>query len=121
MLIGSRAIAYWNPEFKIRSNSDWDIIGTPESESWYRKQLKIPDEDRIEWHSPYQDERFSFAAQEAGFAVDIIETDQGKVHFFGEDDSSMTAWEVAKNVDTSGLATQNRAVYQQAEPVTHRR
>ena len=52
MLVGSRAIAYWNPEFKIGSNSDWDIIGTPESEDYFRMFLGIPDEDRIEWHDP---------------------------------------------------------------------
>ena len=53
MLIGSRAIAHWNPEFKIRSDSDWDIIGTPESEDFFRSRYSIPDSDRIEWHDPY--------------------------------------------------------------------
>lgn len=52
MLIGSRAIAHWNPDFKIRSNSDWDIIGTPESENFFRSRFSIPDNDRIEWHDP---------------------------------------------------------------------
>ena len=28
MLIGSRAIAHWNSDFKIKVDSDWDIIGT---------------------------------------------------------------------------------------------
>ena len=53
MLIGSRASAYWNPEFKIRSNSDWDIIGRSYENTFYRYELGIPDEDRIEWHDPY--------------------------------------------------------------------
>mgnify|MGYP006391751869 FL=1 len=52
MLVGSRAIAYWNPEFKIRPDSDWDIIGTPESEDFFRSRFSIPDNDRIEWHDP---------------------------------------------------------------------
>ncbi len=52
MLIGSRAIAYWNPEFKIGSDSDWDIIGTPESEDFFRSRFYIPDSERIEWHDP---------------------------------------------------------------------
>ena len=52
MLIGSRAIAHWNPEFKIRSNSDWDIIGSECENTFYRSELGIPDEDRIEWHDP---------------------------------------------------------------------
>ena len=29
MLIGSRAITYWNPDFKIRSNSDWESVELP--------------------------------------------------------------------------------------------
>jgi hypothetical protein len=53
MLIGSRAIAYWNPEFKVRSNSDWDIVGCSYENTFYRYELGIPDEDRIEWHDPY--------------------------------------------------------------------
>ena len=40
MLIGSRAIAYWNPDFKIRSDSDWDIIGAPESEMTHKRYYK---------------------------------------------------------------------------------
>ena len=52
MLIGSRAIAYWNPDFKIRSDSDWDIIGRSYENTFYRYELGIPDEDRIEWHDP---------------------------------------------------------------------
>ena len=52
MLVGSRAIAHWNPEFKIRSSSDWDIIGRSYEDTFYRSELGIPDEDRIEWHDP---------------------------------------------------------------------
>lgn len=52
MLIGSRAIAHWNPDFKTRVNFDWDIIGTPESEGFFRSRFSIPDGDRIEWHDP---------------------------------------------------------------------
>ena len=52
MLIGSRAIAHWNPEFKVRSDSDWDIIGRSYENTFYRYELGIPDEDRIEWHDP---------------------------------------------------------------------
>ena len=52
MLIGSRAIAHWNPEFKIRSDSDWDIIGCSYENTFYRYELGIPEEDRIEWHDP---------------------------------------------------------------------
>lgn len=50
MLIGSRAIAHWNPDFKIRGNSDWDIIGTPDGEDFFRSRFSIPDDDKIEWH-----------------------------------------------------------------------
>ena len=54
MLVGSRAIAHWNPGFKIRINSDWDIIGSSGSysEQVFRDILSIPKEDRIEWHHP---------------------------------------------------------------------
>lgn len=52
MLIGSRAIAHWNPDFKIRANSDWDIIGTPDGEEYFRMFLGIPGSGRIEWHDP---------------------------------------------------------------------
>ena len=27
MLIGSRALEYWNPNFKTKPNADWDFIG----------------------------------------------------------------------------------------------
>lgn len=52
MLIGSRAIAHWNPDFQIRADSDWDIIGRSYENTFYRSELNIPDNDRIEWHSP---------------------------------------------------------------------
>ncbi len=41
LLIGSRALEYWSPDFKARDNSDWDIIS----------EFKIVDDTRrIEWH-----------------------------------------------------------------------
>jgi hypothetical protein len=43
VLIGSRAVAYWFPDFKPREDSDWDFIGEPQ-------QLDVP--GRIEWHDP---------------------------------------------------------------------
>ena len=52
MLVGSRAIAHWNPYFKVRPDSDWDIIGRSYENTFYRYELGIPDEDRIEWHDP---------------------------------------------------------------------
>ena len=52
MLIGSRAIAHWNPDFKIGANSDWDIIGYEHQEKDYRRILSIPKMHRIEWHDP---------------------------------------------------------------------
>ena len=52
MLIGSRAIAYWNPDFKVREGSDWDIIGYGHQEKDYRRILSIPPRNRIEWHDP---------------------------------------------------------------------
>lgn len=52
MLIGSRAIAHWNPDFQIRSDSDWDIIGYEHQEKDYRRILSIPKRHRIEWHDP---------------------------------------------------------------------
>ena len=39
MLIGSRALAYWNPEIKLKPNADWDIISTEPIEG-------------AEWHDP---------------------------------------------------------------------
>ena len=52
MLIGSRAIAHWNEDFKVKPNSDWDIIGHEGEEEYWRERLTIPEEDRIEWHDP---------------------------------------------------------------------
>ena len=39
LLIGSRALAYWNPTVKLSPNSDWDIISTEPIEG-------------AEWHDP---------------------------------------------------------------------
>ena len=52
MLIGSRAIAYWNKDFKVKPGSDWDIIGYEHQEKDYRRILSIPRSNRIEWHDP---------------------------------------------------------------------
>lgn len=52
MLIGSRAIAHWNCNFKVRELSDWDIIGNPKDEYLYRLKFNIPDGQKIEWHNP---------------------------------------------------------------------
>lgn len=61
MLIGSRAIAHWNKDFKVKPNSDWDIIDYPDvREAEYREQLCIPDDDRIEWHSPSPSETLGY-------------------------------------------------------------
>lgn len=71
MLIGSRAISVWNPLFVITSgmvSKDWDIIGEPQEEDYYRKKFSIPVEDRIEWHSPLhlnnQNLRYMFEVDE---------------------------------------------------------
>ena len=53
MLIGSRAIAHWNKDFKVKPNADWDIIGYSNHEEVYRESLSIPEGDRIEWHNPW--------------------------------------------------------------------
>ena len=42
MLIGSRALEYWNPEFKARPTSDWDFIG--------EQTVDVPKGSRIEIH-----------------------------------------------------------------------
>jgi len=39
ILIGSRALAYWNPELKIKDSTDWDIISDEPIEG-------------TEWHNP---------------------------------------------------------------------
>lgn len=52
MLIGSRAIAYWNAEFQIRPDSDWDFVGDPQMEEDFRRDFNIPNMDRIEFHDP---------------------------------------------------------------------
>lgn len=51
MLIGSRAIAHWNKDFKVKPGADWDIIGHTGDDYHFRRLLNIPEEDRIEWHS----------------------------------------------------------------------
>jgi hypothetical protein len=43
VLIGSRAVAYWFPDFKPREDSDWDFVCEPQ-------ELDVP--GRIEWHDP---------------------------------------------------------------------
>lgn len=53
MLIGSRAIAHWNSDFKVKPGADWDIVGVPESEDFYRSRFQIPDSNHIEWHDPH--------------------------------------------------------------------
>ena len=63
MLIGSRAIAFWNKDFVVRPNADWDIIGTNVNERGYREKYSIPDSDRIEWHDPYHLNNFLVRSQ----------------------------------------------------------
>lgn len=46
MLIGSQALAYWNPEFTPKPNADWDFIG--------EQTVEVPDGARIEIH-PIED------------------------------------------------------------------
>lgn len=41
LLIGSRALNYWKPEFKVKPHTDWDIVGEP-----FEVHLGV------EWHSP---------------------------------------------------------------------
>jgi hypothetical protein len=41
LLIGSRALEYWSPNFKCKPNADWDIISLREI---------VDDTKRIEWH-----------------------------------------------------------------------
>jgi hypothetical protein len=41
LLIGSRALEYWSPNFKCKPNADWDIISLREIKD---------DTKRIEWH-----------------------------------------------------------------------
>ena len=41
LLIGSRALEYWSPDFKCKPNADWDIISLREIEDATK---------RIEWH-----------------------------------------------------------------------
>jgi hypothetical protein len=43
LLIGSRALAYWKPEFKVNEFADWDIIGEP---------FPISPDINVEWHNP---------------------------------------------------------------------
>lgn len=50
MLIGSRALKMYLPDFRVRPDADWDIIGYKESEKTYRRQHNIPDEDHVEIH-----------------------------------------------------------------------
>ena len=52
MLIGSRAIAHWNKDFKVKPGADWDIIGFTDDDDFFRAMLDIPDDGRIEWHDP---------------------------------------------------------------------
>ena len=52
MLIGSRAIAHWNKDFKVKPGADWDIVGYEHQEKDYRRILSIPRSNRIEWHDP---------------------------------------------------------------------
>lgn len=43
ILIGSRAVAFWFPEFKVKETSDWDLVGKP-------RNMNLS--GRIEWHDP---------------------------------------------------------------------
>ncbi len=45
LLIGSRALAFWYPDFGkfIKEDTDWDIISDP---------VEVPEGVRIEWHRP---------------------------------------------------------------------
>ena len=52
MLIGSRAIAHWNKDFKVKPGADWDIIGFTDDDDFFRAMLDIPDDGRIEVRDP---------------------------------------------------------------------
>lgn len=52
MLIGSRAISFWDKDFRVNPDSDWDIIGYPHDESLFRSVFSIPSDGKIEWHNP---------------------------------------------------------------------
>lgn len=60
MLIGSRAIAHWNKDFKVKPGADWDIVDGPIREDSYRDKLGIPSNDRIEWHKPLPSEPLGY-------------------------------------------------------------
>lgn len=61
MLIGSRAIAHWNKNFKVKPGADWDIVDYPTRESFYRREFFIPDNERIEWHRPSPSEPLGYS------------------------------------------------------------
>ena len=42
MLIGSRALAHWVPEFKCKPSADWDFIG--------EQSVEVPEGNRVEIH-----------------------------------------------------------------------
>ena len=69
MLIGSRAIAHWNKDFKVKPGADWDIVGAVENESFYRDTLSIPNTDRIEWHEHLKLNNFDLAVQHNAHVV----------------------------------------------------
>ncbi len=52
MLIGSRAIAYWRADPRLRPESDWDFIGDSQMEDDFRREFQIPDNNKIEFHHP---------------------------------------------------------------------
>ena len=48
MLIGSKALEFWDSSFRTRDDSDWDVIGAPESLT--ERGLTLP--GRVEYHKP---------------------------------------------------------------------
>lgn len=58
MLIGSRALAHWFPEFKCREDSDWDFIG--------EQSIQVPEGARVEIHKTTDLNNYKFLDFNAG-------------------------------------------------------
>lgn len=68
MIIGSRAIAHWNKDFKVKPDADWDIVDYPENDAELRNFYSIPHTDRIEFHDPNTLNNFAmYSCDDRGF------------------------------------------------------
>lgn len=52
IIIGSRALAYWNPDFIVNTNADWDVVGDAKEVASFMPISLDGNGQTIEWHDP---------------------------------------------------------------------